>query len=308
MKISDLVTMIIGSALLVLPSCIISTIFSSFILALPLLVTDSIFSKFPMVKKFCFIIHATILGCLVTAISLGYGNDTIVATTPGIVLGYVISIITNYSETVSGYNKEIALKKLNNELFRIPKRINKFILAFGYKDVSFFKSYVNDSSAFKRTRKFKGIQFTTEYGISTDIFSKTLELYQTRVNQDFQNHLSQLIPMLQVFGIDDLYELSPAFQDYYHVKSITEQISEQTQNVEDIVVEKQILFLQTMNPYEKLEKAANIVIVEMINQGFIEHIPQSGLYKSTKPDDFFSSKDVPGSLVEGTTSEMSIYD
>ena len=91
MKISDLVTMIFRSALLVLPSFILSTIFSSFILALPMLVTNSIFSKFPMIKKFCFIIHATVLGCLVTAISLSYSDDAITAI-PGIVLGYVTQI------------------------------------------------------------------------------------------------------------------------------------------------------------------------------------------------------------------------
>ena len=299
MKISDLVTMIFRSALLVLPSFIVSTIFSSFILALPMLVTNSIFSKFPMIKKFCFIIHATVLGCLVTAISLSYSDDAITAI-PGIVLGYVISIIKNFSETISGYNKEIAIKQLKKELLRIPKRINKIILAFGYKNTSFFEKCFNESSVFKKARKLKDLTFTDEYGISTNIRSVALQLYQIRVNHDFQKHLMILIPTLQMFGIDDLYELSPAFQDYSHVESFTEQ----NPNIEVFVTEEQSWIKQSMNPYEKLEKTANMVIVEMINQGLIEHIPQSGLYKSTKPDSFFSSKDAPGAVGEGTTLEI----
>lgn len=297
------------NALLIYPSFILFGISSVYIAIIPSLITEWFFKKSALLRLIAYIIEATILGCVIATVLIceePIPNITSEYYAFGILIGY--SIAVHKLLPITEYRKEMLVKGLNRELLRVPKKINKFVLSFGYKDSSYFEKYFNESSAFKRTRKFKGIPFTTEYGISTDIFSKTLQIYQARVNQDFQNHLSQLIPMLQVFGIDDLYELSPAFQDYYHVKSITEQISEQTQNVEDIVVEKQILFLQTMNPYEKLEKAANIVIVEMINQGLIEHIPQSGLYKSTKPDDFFSSKDVPGSLVEGTTSEISIYD
>lgn len=302
----NIVEIIVVSVFTGLTTAFISAIFESFILVIPIAITDWIFSGSPTIKKYCFVIHATVLGCLVTAIALGYGNDMIIKGTPGIVLGYAISIITNYSDTISEYNKEIAYKRLAKELSRIPKRIDKFIKKSGYKDAPYFEKYFNSSSLFKRARKFKGLQFTNGYGIITDIYSQALQQYQARVNKDLQKHLTSLIPTLQMFGIDDLYELSPAFQDYYHVESITEQLSEHFQNVEDFVTKQVFTIKQPVNPYEKLEEVADIVIVEMIEQGVVEHIPQSGLYKSTKPDSFFSSKDAPGALIEGTTLEVEI--
>ena len=277
----NIVEIIVVSVFTGLTTAFISAIFESFILVIPIAITDWIFSGSPTIKKYCFVIHAT-------------------------VLGYAISIITNYSDTISEYNKEIAYKRLAKELSRIPKRIDKFIKKSGYKDAPYFEKYFNSSSLFKRARKFKGLQFTNGYGIITDIYSQALQQYQARVNKDLQKHLTSLIPTLQMFGIDDLYELSPAFQDYYHVESITEQLSEHFQNVEDFVTKQVFTIKQPVNPYEKLEEVADIVIVEMIEQGVVEHIPQSGLYKSTKPDSFFSSKDAPGALIEGTTLEVEI--